>query len=401
MGAIASLISTSGCSSYYYWKGCVLTGHTKLLFCIPPPSFEAPVLFLDQPVPIPAANPQTVEKVNLGKKLFFDPILSKDGKVSCASCHQPEHGFAQNAQFSKGVRDQEGSRNAPALLNVGYQRDYFFDGRTGALEQQAREPLFNPLEMGNSVQVDEQGHRTRDKIEEVIERLKPVPGYKDGFKNAFGLDIETATPKESFQSILMAIAAYERTLTSTDSLFDQWVKDEAPIPRAAQRGWRLFFGKARCASCHTPPTYSDNGFHNIGIPRVPKALGDKGRASYLDQHPQSQGAGVTLTPLEPPNYEVSGGNAWEQFGMDACAYKTPSLRNVQHTSPYMHTGAFHDLKEVIAFYVRGGDEPPCGRKDWRIERLDLNANEQEDLLAFLKALSGMKVPAGVPLPDEK
>jgi cytochrome c peroxidase len=296
--------------------------------------------------------------------------------------------------------------------------------------------MFNSLEMGNlrcSTKVEESGEKdvctpirledltepekeairqgtmkVRDKVELVVDGLKANSEYKDLFKKAFDHDIESADSKETFGLTLQAIASFERTLTSTDSLFDRWVKEEAPISWDAQKGWKLFFGKARCSLCHIPPTYSDGDFHNLGVPRAikqGKEVEDKGRASFLDQHPQSQDPGEYLNPLRPLEYEVrkGGGHYWEEFGMDACAYKTPSLRNVEHTQPYMHTGAFDSLEKVVKFYVDGGGDPPprCSKKDWRIQKLDLDETEQGYIVEFLKTLSGTKVPAGVPAPTLK
>ncbi len=445
------LLTLSGCQGYqtFYWYVCKSTWYYTP-FCTEPPARETHIFPEQQSVPSPSSNTLSPERALLGQKLFFDPILSRDKTVSCATCHQPTHAFADPHQFSTGIEGQQGARNSPSLLNVAYQRHFFFDGRTGSLEQQAREPMFNSLEMGNPrckskkdgndeckpIQQEEWKeaeraiHRgdikVRDKIEVVVDSLKTAPEYRELFKKAFGRDIEAASPKETFALTLLAIASFERTLTSTDALFDRWVKEEAPISWDAQKGWKLFFGKARCSLCHIPPTYSDGDFHNLGVARVikqDKEVKDKGRASFLDQHPQSQAPGEFLQPLSPPAYEVpreevrqaevrlkqerqrdereKDVNFWEPFGMDACAYKTPSLRNVEHTDPYMHTGALKSLEEVVKFYVRGGDNPPCGEKDWRIQKLDLNEKEQSYIVEFLKTLSGTKVPTGVPGPSLK
>jgi cytochrome c peroxidase len=293
---------------------------------------------------------------------------------------------------------------------VAYQRHLFFDGRTASLEQQAREPLFNRLEMGNPTDPPSCKDNKEDEfgckhdIGAVVDRLKNIPDYRNRFQQAFQIDIVTVDSQSAFTATLQAISSFERTLISTDSLFDRWVKKDAPISWAAQRGWKLFIGKARCSTCHVPPNYTDDSFHNIGLRRSPKDLNDKGRASFLDRHPQSQAPGTVRLPLSPPNYlvreaEEKGANFWEPFGMEACAYKTPSLRNVEHTRPYMHTGEFKHLKEVIAFYNQPSNEPPCGQsRDWRIQKLDLDDDEQEYILEFLKTLSGTKVPPGVPQP---
>lgn len=397
-GVIVSCATLSGCSSYYYWKYCVITSHARIFGCIPPPTSQKQILLLEQVPPAPQANPQSEAKARLGEKLFGEVRLSKTGEISCKSCHQPESGFANNTPFSVGINRQAGSRNAPGLLNVAYQRHFFFDGRVGSLEQQAREPIFNRLELGRVevTPLSQQGVIVEDDIEAIVRMLKEDSHYPAAFDAAFApFDINKADSREIFTKMLEAIASYQRTLTSTESPFDQWVVDKAPISRAAQRGWRLFFGKARCAMCHVPPTYSDDNFHNIGVRPTSEAPGDKGRASFLDQHPQSQAPGVKQ-PLQPPTYEIEGLNYWGKYGMDACAFKTPSLRNVEHTRPYMHTGAFNTLEEVISFYVRGGDSAPCGQKDWRIQKLDLSEQEQKDLVEFLRSLSGTKVPPGVP-----
>lgn len=395
------LLSSGGCQTYQnvFWYVCKYTGFYTP-GCTRPPAGET--LLLPAP-PVPSSNPASPEKAELGRRLFFDPTLSRDGTVSCATCHQPAHAYADPNQFSKGIGGQEGSRNVPGLLNTAYQRHLFFDGRTGSLEQQAREPLFNEREMGNPTPCSKEGECRHD-VKVVVDKLKNISEYRDGFQQAFRIDITTEDETTTFKSILQAIASFERTLTSTDSLFDQWVKREAPISWAAQRGWKLFIGKARCSTCHVPPNYTDDSFHNIGLRRAPQAPHDKGRASFLNQHPQSQAPGAILVPLSPPGYEVpeakdEGITFWEPLGMDTCAYKTPSLRNVEHTRPYMHTGEFKHLKEVIAFYNQPPNEPPCRQnRDWRIQKLDLDDDEQEYILEFLKTLSGTKVPLGVPQP---
>jgi len=310
-------------------------------------------------VPYPADNKPTKEKEELGKKLFFDPLLSSNSKISCASCHDPYKGFADPNQFSKGVGGAVGDIHAPTLLNTAYNRHLFWNGRVGSLEEQALKPIENGKEMGP------QGN-----LDRVVKDLNKDTDYTARFNKAFGTG---ATP----EGIAKAIATYERTLISRDTPFERWVREEEPISKAAQRGWKVFIGKGRCANCHVPPAYTDDNYHNIGVHPVPGEAMDKDLDGFLKGH---------------RDYD----KVYEPFRVDKCAFKTPTLLNIEQTAPYMHNGSetFKTLEDVVSFYVRGGDpvDPAvCGQKDWRIVKLDLSPEEINDLIEFLKSLTG-KVP---------
>ncbi len=351
------LLVTPGCTYYYY---CKYTGYPSFLSCIAPPSAEH---YLLKPVPIPDGNPQSPEKVELGRLLFFDGKLSKDGSINCASCHQPDNGFADPRQVSLGVDRKEGDRNAPTVLNAAYNHLQFWDGRAESLEQQALEPIKNPIEMAET-------------LERVVEKLGASEEYRDSFRKAFPPD---GTISE--ETIGKAIAAYERTLISTDSPFDQWVEGKEALSRTAQRGWKVFERRGKCLQCHIPPTYTDNEFHNIGVPQIPR-LPDKGR--YKITHPDTNPDTNQDTDEDPEKHA------------DNCAFKTPTLRGITLTAPYMHTGAFHTLEEVIEFYNEGGHDVPCGTKDSLITKLGLSVQEKKDLLEFLKSLTGEELKTGPP-----
>jgi cytochrome c peroxidase len=288
-------------------------------------------------VPIPSANLQFAAKAELGKLLFFDPRLSKDNSVSCASCHVPAAGFADPRQFSLGVGGKQGGRNAPPAMNAAYNHVQFWDGRAGSLEEQALGPIQNPIEMAET-------------LEGVVKKLSKVKGYQARFRAVFGRDV-------SPDGIAQALAAFERTLISTNSPFDRYTAgDKAALSEAAQRGLALFQGKARCVLCHNGPNFTDNKFHNIGVPQTGPLKEDLGR------------------------YAVTKRDA------DRGAFKTPSLRSVALTAPYMHTGGLKTLEEVVEFYNKGGEAVPG--KDAFMSALNLTEPEKKDLIEFMQGLTG-------------
>ena len=293
-------------------------------------------LGLDSMVPIPKDNRPTKDKVDLGRDLFFDPTLSTDGTVSCASCHRPEFAFADDKARSPGIDGKLGTRNTPSVINVAYHEVFFWDGRSQTLEDQAIDPLFNHAEMG-----------ANDKAE-LLERLKPK--YAERAESVFGEAL-------SLNTIAKAIASYERTLLSGDSDFD---RHEAGVPKAispaAQRGRTLFFEKARCGSCHIPPLFTDFRFHNLGVGWIAANRSDLGRFDITKK------------------------------SNDLGAFKTPSLRDITRTAPYMHDGSIKTLREVIEFYNRGCE--PNENLAPIIRPLGLNNQEINDLVAFLKTLEG-------------
>jgi cytochrome c peroxidase len=291
----------------------------------------------------PVDNPQTAAKVALGKQLFFDPRLSSDGKVSCASCHNPAKGWSNGEQFATGIDGLKGGRNAPTILNTTYQMFQFWDGRSGSLEDQALGPIQNPIEMNTT-------------LEQLEQRLNAIPGYRAQFTKVFG------TEQIEAPNVGRAIAAYERTILSGDAPFDRYkAGDKKALSAAAQRGMDLFFGKAHCSACHSGPNFTDNAFHNIGIGMHAKEA-DQGRRVVS---------------------KIEG---------DHGSFKTPGLRDIGRSAPYMHDGSEKTLVDVVSYYNRGGT--PNDYLDEEIYPLSLTKEEQADLVTFLKdGLGSSKYPA--------
>jgi cytochrome c peroxidase len=298
----------------------------------------------------PALNGDTSpEKAELGRMLFFDPILSKAQDTSCATCHNPSLGFSDGLQTAKNL-----SRNSISLWNVGYETDVFWDGRATSLEEQMLIPLLEATEMAGSP-------------EEIESRLKAIPAYVSLFDNAFGRRADSIT-MENAQS---AIASFERTLITNNSPFDKYAAGQFDALSAQQRrGLNLFRSAAtRCFECHAAPTFAANDFFVTGVPDLDGQEHDAGRASVAED------------------------------GKDG-AFKAPTLRNIALSAPYMHNGVFTTLEEVIDFYAKGGGADQGIAVDRQIVPMELNAQEREDLVAFLYALtdesSMPEVPASVP-----
>ena len=307
------------------------------------------------PVPVPADNPVTVETIALGKRLYFDTSLSIDKSVSCATCHDPGHGFAYPGDVSAGVRGKKGTRNAPTIINAAYYTTQFWDGRENTLEKQAEGPVQNPVEMAHS-------------LAGVVARLTNDPSYVTAFERAYGAGPVT------FEKVEKSLAAYERRVVAGDSPFDRWYfgGDQHAVDKSVKRGYEVFrrVDKGNCASCHAiaehTALFTDNEFHNIGVGVRNGAPTDLGR------------------------YEVT------HTDRDRGAFKTPSLRNIAETAPYMHDGSLDTLLQVIDFYAAGGNANPW--LDSKIGMLRLTRREKADLVAFLKSLSG-EVPSEA-LPDK-
>lgn len=293
------------------------------------------------PVTAPEDNVPTPARVALGRRLFFDPGLSSDGTVSCASCHRPERDFADDRPFSRGVGRQVGERNAPSLLNVGYHANLMWDGRSVSLEDQVRYPVTHPLEM----------NMTPEKVEDYLAADAAYPGL---FREAFGEDWI------AWEQVCQALASFERTLVSANAPFDRFMAgDTHALADGARRGWQLFRGRAGCIACHTyapdRPFFTDAQFHNTGIGAVaPKP--DLGR------------------------YQITKARA------DKWAFRTPGLRNVARTAPYMHDGSLPDLPSVVAHYAAGGAPNPL--LDPMVRPLALSDADRADLVAFLESLTG-------------
>jgi cytochrome c peroxidase len=320
---------------------------------------------------IPDDNPLTRAKIELGRQLYFDKRLSSDNTISCASCHDPAQGYGAQTQFGVGVRGQTGNRNSPVSYNRIVSRDQFWDGRADSLEAQAVGPIQNPIEMGNT-------HAN------AVATLQKIPGYKMQFEKIFK-DGVTIT------NVGRAIAAFERTLVTGPSPYDrseplrlfeqtyaadledldalkeddpelfaeyqklQEAAAEMPMSDVAKRGRELFFGKASCATCHAGANFADEQYHNLGV-------------------------GMTAQEPDLGRYTVT------KDEKDKGAFKTPTLRNVALTAPYMHDGSQATLEEVMAWYDKGGHPNP-----WlsdKVKPLNLSDQEEKDLVAFMEALTG-------------
>lgn len=357
------------------------------------PIAVAPPLGLP-PLPVPAAHPLTREKVDLGRRLFMDRRLSHNNTMSCAMCHVPEQGFTSNELGAAiGIEGRSLRRNAPSLFNVGYQRSFFHDGREPHLEEQVWGPLLARAEMG------------MPSIGYVTEKVRQLPEYRGRFEAAFG---GSATSERIGQ----ALASYQRTLVSGNSRFDRWRYggDAAALDAREQRGFGIFAGKGRCVACHVvgeeSALFTDHRFHNTGI-GWERTMHPE-RASYrvhLAPGTFVEVEGKLLRVFEPPQadtgrYEVTGALK------DRWAYKTPTLRNVALTAPYMHDGSLATLEEVVAFYDKGGIDNE--NQSPNIAPLGLDAEEQAALVAFLKTLTGdnaealardaRRAPATLPVP---
>ena len=324
------------------------------------------------PLTIPADNPQSPQKIALGQQLFNDRRLSGDGTVSCASCHPATRAFSDGRQVAQGIGGQRGIRNTPTVVNAAFYSSLFVDGRRPSLETQALDPLLNPIEHGLS---DDRA---------ILAVIRQDPQYRRQFKQVFAVAPQQITP----QHIAQAIASYERTLIYGDSPFDRYFfgGDKTALSPAAARGLNIFRRKGNCANCHeiswNNALFSDNRFYNIGIgyqrvaPLVER-YGDK-LAAHIDNNRQ-------ITAMQ--RSELGRFNLTHTIA-DIGQFKTPSLRNVALTGPYMHDGSLETLAEVIEYYDRGGHPNPF--LDPAIFPLMLTAQEKTDLVEFLKALTSRK-----------
>jgi len=298
------------------------------------------------PVPVPADNPQSKAKIALGHQLAFDNRLSKNDSISCAGCHLPFAGGGGHTARAFGQGGELG-RWAPSWVNSAYSTSLFWDGRAASLEEQtgALAGHMGPISAAGEMGGDVDG---------IVKRLKAIPGYNKAFTKVFKKGVTR-------QNIAKAIASYERTLIAGNAPFQRYVNgDKKALSPAAKRGFDLFRNKAECASCHSAPLFTDNAFHNIGVPQVGPLKEDKGR------------------------YAVT--NDKDDIG----AFKTPSLYNSASFLFSMHDGAFSTMQQVIAHYNRGGD-PKNAHQDDLIEPLHLSAKEQSDLVAFMESLTDPKL----------
>jgi cytochrome c peroxidase len=324
---------------------------------------------------VPEDNPLTAAKVELGRKLYFDPRLSADDSVSCATCHDPHHGFAEPRPVSLGVGGAKGVRNAPTVFDAAFLSTQFWDGRAATLEEQAKGPIVNPVEMALPDPAAAEA------------KLQAIPEYPPLFRAAFGDE------RVTYDRIAQAIASFERTLIDVEAAIDRFVAGDADaIPEAARRGWALFNGKARCNNCHgyvaAFPLLTDELFHNIGV--AAKDVNFEELARQVQSHPED------LARLA----HEAGSNQLGRFLVtrepkDIGAFKTPHLRNVALTPPYMHDGSEKTLRDVVEFYDRGGNPNPW--LDGGIRPLGLSESEKADLVALMETFTSDDMARFAPL----
>lgn len=323
---------------------------------------------------VPRNNPMTAAKVELGRKLFFDARLSADGKVSCSSCHDPKLAFGDGKAVAEGIGGKLGSRNSPSLFNAMFYPNQFWDGRAEGLEDQAIQPLTNPIEMGN---------RSYD---DVVTRLKGLAEYDSAFQSVFGGEATIAR-------VGQALAAYERTLVVGDSAFDRFnAGDQSALSDAAKRGLTVFRGRARCSRCHTfseaMPFFTDFQYHNTGVAMNNPHFDKLSRAAF-DGVDSPQSKEVIDRLAKQPGGEDLGRVRFSYVVFDIGAFRTPTLRNIALTAPYFHDGSASTLAEVVRFYNEGGKANVA--REWDLAPLGLSDDEQRDLVTFLESLTG-KLP---------
>ncbi len=327
------------------------------------------------PVPVPADNPLTDEKIELGKLLFFDDRLSGDVGTSCASCHDPRLGWGDGNALSRGYAGTQHWRNSQTTVNSAYLAKLFWAGETPSLESQAKSAITGNL-AGNGDQVM------------IEERLAAVPRYVELFDKSFGA-------RPTFDLVLKAIASYERgAMIADDSPFDEYLAgDEDALSEGALRGLELFNGKANCIRCHNGALMTDEKFHNLGLAENDLFKEDPLRQVALRY--QHYIRGVPEQTYRNANTDL-GLYYTTKRESDKSRFRTPPLRYLEYTSPYMHNGIFETLEEVIEFYNEGGGEPAAGEKSPLLEPLGLSDDEQFDLLEFLESLSGDEIRTSPP-----
>jgi cytochrome c peroxidase len=320
-------------------------------------------------IAVPADRVPTPEMARLGDQLFDDKRLSVDGTVSCSTCHDPKAGFVDHKTTSVGVGKQQGQRNAPTVLNAMFNATQFWDGRAPTLEEQAKLPILNPIEMGQKSPDD------------VVAKVRSIPEYTEAFHRLIGRD-------PTYDDIARAIASFERTKFAGDAPFDRYISgQEDAIDASARRGWALFNGKGRCTACHavnaTSPLFSDQKFHNIGIAAHKQDFTDLARKALA----------VVKTGDKRQIDELVIQTDFSELGRfmitknpaDVGAFKTPTLRNVAITGPYMHDGSMDTLWDVMDHYNKGGVPNPF--LDGGMQRLGLTEPEIDDLVRFMTTLT--------------
>jgi cytochrome c peroxidase len=317
----------------------------------------------------PADNPITDAKAKLGDMIFDEKRLSVDNSLACNTCHSPRNGFTTHTEASRGVGDQIGKRNAPSILNAMFYRSMFWDGRAATLEEQATLPILNPIEMGQKEPKD------------VVTKLAAIPEFVQAFQQVFGRPV-------NWEDMGKALAAFERTRLSTEAPFDRFLHgDEKALNASQRRGWALFTGQARCGSCHTYdpalPLFGDNRFHNTGV-AARKQDFNQLATRVADSAAAGNQAEIDKLALET-DYSELGRFLVTKKREDVGAFKTPFLRDVLLTGPYMHDGSLETLWDVVEFFNKGGEPNPF--RDAEMKPLGLTASEIDDLVNFLGALT--------------
>ena len=301
---------------------------------------------LPSAVPYPRDNKPNTARIELGKMLFFDPRLSGDGNMSCASCHNPVLGWSDGLPTAKGFKSQILGRASPTIINTAYNQIQMWDGRKASLEDQAMGPMEATVEMNMDT-----------------DRLFKWLNKNETYRNAFA----AAYPGKAINAdtVSKAIASFERTVVSRNSRFDRWLRgDKRAMNEQEVRGFRLFVGRAKCADCHSAPNFTDDGFHNIGL------------KSFGDSNPDM------------------GRYAQRPVKLMKGAFKTPTLRDITRTGPYFHDGSAKTLEEVIDHYSEGGVVKD--NLSPNMKKLELCISEKEDLLAFLQTLTSPYVHISLP-----
>ncbi len=323
------------------------------------------------PLPIFPENPVTPEKVELGKKLFFDRRLSGDGTMSCATCHNPETGYSDGLAISLNYPTTKNWRNSAAVINLAYNSVFFWDGRATTLEEQAIFPVMSAFEMNQNL----------DYLEE---ELKEVPAYVEAFQKIFGGEITR-------ERVAMALAAFQRTISSGNAPVDRYLNgDKRALSPMQKKGYEIFTGKGDCVKCHNGPNLTDNKFYNLGVPDDPAIVNDPRVSATRRFTAKVSGYKAYRTLREDPGRYLVTKNR-----KDWKAFKTPTLREVALTGPYMHNGVFETIDEVIEFFNKGGGNDP--NKTPLLKPLHLTDEEKRALESFLReALTGDLVIVKMP-----
>lgn len=333
---------------------------------------------------IPGDNPITKDKVLLGEKLFLDERFSSTGKVSCSTCHLPEKAFTDSPlKVSEGIDKLTGTRNAPTVINAAFNKAQFWDGRSPDLEDQALHPFVNPVEMGLA---------NHDPILKIV---RTDPDYVKQFKKVFNVDPSQITIKH----VVKAIATFERVILSSNSRFDRWYfRGDNVLSEREKEGFEIFINKGRCVSCHviehTTALFSDGKFHNVGVGINTVPEDEIARLSTEFLRAKYNQADVDQKVLGDPKASELGRFAVTRNVSEMGAFKTPTLRDIALTAPYMHDGSLKTLEDVIDHYNRGGASSDSERINpylsGGIRPLNLTEDERAALVAFMKTLTGKK-----------